>query len=181
MLGRGRIGGRRRKKVKVKRRKKKRIGGEVLQNGVQASNRWPTKTLTKSNPYFKDLNFPFLPPSSEQRGEFSVSSGQFSEIRIPLKRAKPRRGNTNTSPSIVTYKLKIQTFATRETHLRKQSPSGAQSCTSQSPQQRAACPLKLTSYPPEPPNSACSAPIRLQHRRKASNSSPKSTSSTETK
>ena len=85
MLGRGRIGGRRRKKVKVKRRKKKKIGGEALQNGAQASNRWPANTFTKSNPYFKDLNFPSLPPSLEQSGEFSESSGQFSEIRIPSK------------------------------------------------------------------------------------------------
>ena len=71
--------------MKVKRRKKKRIGGEALQNGVQASNRWPAKTLTKSNPYFKDLNFPSLLSSLEQRGEFSVSSNQFSEIGIPSK------------------------------------------------------------------------------------------------
>ena len=85
VLDRGRIGGRRRKKVKVKRRKKKKIGGEALQNGAQASNRWPANTLTKSNPYFKDLNFPSLPPSLEQSGEFSESSGQFSEIRIPSK------------------------------------------------------------------------------------------------
>ena len=91
----GRSGGRRRKKVKVKRRKKK-ITGEG-QTRVQATRTGhvtghiSSSLLTNSNPYFKDLNFPSLPLSFDKSPDFSKFDAQFGGAVAPSEQPSQKR------------------------------------------------------------------------------------------
>ena len=100
-----RSGGKRRKKVKVKKRRKK-IGENLEQNQVSKTGH-DTRLISRtpfinSNPYFKDLNFPSLPRSFDKSADFSKFDAQFGRAVFSSEAASQGRVSSQEIASIPT-------------------------------------------------------------------------------